>query len=71
MMELLISVDDKTIEIMNAFYDKENHIYGALGHEVYDDTSSSIVELKTGSIYKSEVIGINNNKKILVINDFI
>lgn len=24
MMELLISVDDKTIEIMNAFYDKEN-----------------------------------------------
>lgn len=58
-------VKDRLIGIGTvSFYDKENHIYGALGHEVYDDTSSSIVELKTGSIYKSEVIGINNNKKI-------
>ena len=58
-------VKDRLIGIGTvSFYDKENNIYGALGHEVYDDTSSSIVELKTGSIYKSEVIGINNNKKI-------
>lgn len=58
-------VKDRLIGIGTvSFYDKENNFYGALGHEIYDETSSSIVDLRSGSIYKSEVIGINNNKTI-------
>ena len=44
-----------------SFYDPEKHIYGALGHEIYDTDSDSIVDIKSGSIYESNVIGIKNN----------
>ncbi len=44
-----------------SFYDPENHIYGALGHEIYDPDSDTIVDVKSGSIYESNVIGIKNN----------
>lgn len=44
-----------------SFYDPVNHIYGALGHEIYDPDSETIVDIKSGSIYESNVIGIKNN----------
>lgn len=44
-----------------SFYDPVNHIYGALGHEIYDPDSETIVDIRTGSIYESSVIGIKEN----------
>lgn len=58
-------VKDRLIGIGTvSFYDEKNNIYGALGHEVYDNDTSSVVELRTGTIYKSDVIGINSNNSI-------
>ncbi len=47
-----------------SFYDPDTYIYGALGHEVYDKTSSSIVDLKAGNIYSSYVNGIKNTSPV-------
>lgn len=44
-----------------SFYDPENKIYGALGHEIFDPDSQTIIDVKSGTIYESEVIGIKNN----------
>ena len=44
-----------------SFYDPESKIYGALGHEVYDQDSQEMVDVQSGSIYKSAVLGIKNN----------
>ena len=58
-------VKDRLIGIGTvSFYDKKHNIYGALGHEIYDADSSSIVEVRSGTIYKSDVIGIKNNSSI-------
>ncbi len=47
-----------------SFYDPDTYIYGALGHEVFDKTSSSIVDLKAGNIYSSYVNGIKNTSPV-------
>lgn len=58
-------VKDRLIGIGTvSFYDKKHNIYGALGHEVYDADSSSIVDLRSGTIYKSNVLGIKHNSSI-------
>ncbi len=46
-----------------SFYDPVNKIYGALGHEIFDPDSETIVDIKEGTIFESKVIGIKNNNK--------
>ena len=43
------------------FYDPETKIYGALGHKLVDSDFSSIVDINSGSIFESEVTGINKS----------
>lgn len=45
-----------------SFYDPINKIYGALGHEVIDSDTKEVVEIRTGSIYEGNVIGINRGE---------
>lgn len=40
------------------FIDTDKNIYGALGHEVVDNYSNSIIDVKDGSIYLEEVTNI-------------
>ena len=40
------------------FIDTDNNIFGALGHEVIDNYSNNIIDVKEGSIYLEEVTGI-------------
>ena len=42
------------------YIDPETKIYGALGHEVVESTTNSKIEIKTGSIFKSNVSSIFN-----------
>ena len=41
------------------FIDTDNQIYGALGHEVIDNSNNSIIEVYKGNIYKEEVINVS------------
>lgn len=40
------------------YIDPETKIFGALGHEIIDKNSPQKVEIQTGSIFRSDVIGI-------------
>lgn len=42
-----------------SFYDEETKMYGALGHEISDNASNTIIEVDDGSIYDSNVTSIN------------
>ena len=41
------------------FIDTENNIYGALGHEVIDNSTDQIIDVDSGYIYKENVINIS------------
>lgn len=41
------------------FIDTENNIYGALGHEVIDNSTNQIIDVDSGYIYKENVINIS------------
>ena len=54
-------VKDKITGIGTLSYiDPETKIYGALGHEIIESSSKSLVEVKTGNIFRNN---ININKK--------
>lgn len=42
-----------------SFYDPVTKKYGALGHEVIDQDTNSVLDVRTGAIYEGEVIGVN------------
>lgn len=44
-----------------SYIDPETKIYGALGHEIMETSSNKIVDVKTGSIFKSYVTGIDRS----------
>lgn len=44
-----------------SYVDPETKIYGALGHEILESSSSKIVEVKTGKIFESTVTGIRKS----------
>ncbi len=44
-----------------SYIDPETGIYGALGHEIIESTSSKAVEVKTGSIFESSVSSIDRS----------
>lgn len=44
-----------------SFYDPINNRYGALAHEVYDNDSSSIIDVRVGTIYLEEVESITKS----------
>lgn len=46
-----------------SYIDPETKIYGALGHEIADSTSGALVEIKTGSIFRSSITGIEKSVK--------
>lgn len=43
------------------FYDSETKVYGALGHKLIDNDFSSIVDVNSGTIFASNVTGINKS----------
>ncbi len=43
------------------YIDPNSLYYGALGHEIIESTSNSVIEVKTGSIFKSSITGINKS----------
>lgn len=43
------------------YIDPETKIYGALGHEIIESSSNKRIEVKTGSIFKSEVSSIDRS----------
>ncbi len=43
------------------YIDPESKVYGALGHEILESTTSSKVEVRTGSIYQSNVSSIDRS----------
>lgn len=45
-----------------SFYDPVNKTYGALAHEVYDDDTASIIDVRVGAIYLEEVESITPSK---------
>jgi len=44
-----------------SYIDPETKVYGALGHEILESTSSRIVEVKTGRIFESTVTSIRKS----------
>lgn len=44
-----------------SYIDPETGIYGALGHEIIESTTSKVVEVKTGSIFASDVSSIDRS----------
>ncbi len=44
-----------------SFIDPTNQYYGALGHEVFDSDLNRPIDINTGYIYESEVLGIKKN----------
>ncbi len=57
-------VKDKITGIGTLTYiDPETKIYGALGHEILDKNSSLKIEIKNGTIFKSDVVGITPSKE--------
>lgn len=43
------------------YVDPETNIYGALGHEIIDSSSSNIVEIKDGNIFRNYITGIEKS----------
>ena len=43
------------------YVDPKTKIYGALGHEIVESNSNSIVEIKDGSIFKNEILSIDKS----------
>ena len=55
-------VKDSIIGIGTLTYiDPETGIYGALGHEIIEGNSKSLVEIKDGSIFKNQIISIDKS----------
>lgn len=55
-------VKDSIIGIGTLTYvDPESGIYGALGHEIIESNSRSIVEIRDGTIFKNQIIGIDKS----------
>ena len=44
-----------------SYIDPETHIFGALGHEVAESSSGALIEVKTGSIFRSSVTSIDRS----------
>lgn len=45
-----------------SYIDPETKIFGALGHEIIESTSNSIVEIKSGQIFNNKITGIEKSK---------
>lgn len=45
------------------YVDPETHIYGALGHEIIEATTSKIVEIKDGSIFRNVITSIDKSSE--------
>ena len=43
------------------YIDPETKVYGALGHEIIESTTSKVVEVKTGTIFESTITSINKS----------
>lgn len=43
------------------YIDPETNIYGALGHEIIESTTSSIIEIKTGTIFRNSITSIDKS----------
>ena len=43
------------------YVDPESKVYGALGHEIIESNSSSLVEVKTGKIFKNSITSIDKS----------
>lgn len=43
------------------YIDPESHIYGALGHEIIESSTSKIVEIKDGSIFRNSITSIDKS----------
>ena len=43
------------------YIDPETKIYGALGHEIAESASGKLIEVKTGSIFKSKITSIDRS----------
>lgn len=46
-----------------SYIDPETKIFGALGHEIIEGSSGNIIEVKTGSIFRSSVISIDPSSR--------
>ncbi len=46
-----------------SYIDPETKIYGALGHEIADSNSGSLVEIKSGNIFRSSITSIDKSTK--------
>ncbi len=44
------------------YIDPETHIYGALGHEIVENNSKSMVEIKDGQIFRNYIESIDKSK---------
>ncbi|MBQ6687314.1 MAG: SpoIVB peptidase [Bacilli bacterium] len=44
-----------------SYVDPETKIFGALGHEIVESNSNSIVEIRTGTIFKNEITSIDKS----------
>ncbi len=55
-------VKDKITGIGTLSYiDPESKIYGALGHEIIESSSKSLVEIKTGNIFRNQITSITKS----------
>lgn len=45
-----------------SYIDPETKIFGALGHEIIESASNSIVEIKSGQIFNNKITGIEKSK---------
>ncbi len=43
------------------YIDPETHIYGALGHEIIETNTNSIVEIKSGNIFRNAITSIDKS----------
>ena len=46
-----------------SYIDPETKIFGALGHEIADSSSGSLIEIKTGTIFRSSITSIEKSTK--------
>jgi stage IV sporulation protein B len=44
-----------------SYIDPETRIYGALGHEIAESTTGKLIEVKTGSIFRSRITSIDRS----------
>ena len=44
-----------------SYIDPETKIFGALGHEIIESNSNSVVEIKTGTIFKNKITSIDKS----------